>query len=160
MPTDRRLERQEALRATLLQEGVDALLVTHLPNIRYLTGFTGSAGLLLVGAGRTVLITDFRVSGADSTLGGVIAEAVRANLAQSSAVTLVSPASVATALRRMEQPDTSALTLPLAREVAAREGIKAIVDGDITAVGNGFVMPIRLVTADSASPLASAPGGT
>ena len=119
----------------------------------------GPAGSLLA-SGRLeardrVLITDFRVSGADSTLGGVIAEAVRANLAQSSAVTLVSPASVATALRRMEQPDTSALTLPLAREVAAREGIKAIVDGDITAVGNGFVMAIRLVTADSASPLAS-----
>ncbi len=60
MPTDRRLERQEALRTALQQEGVDGLLVTYLPNIRYLTGFTGSAGLLLVGAGRSVLITDFR----------------------------------------------------------------------------------------------------
>lgn len=37
-----------------------ALLVTHGPNIRYLTGFTGSAGLLLIASGRTVLITDFR----------------------------------------------------------------------------------------------------
>ncbi|MBA2459597.1 MAG: M24 family metallopeptidase [Gemmatimonadales bacterium] len=60
MPTDRRSERQAALRAALADEGVDALLVTHLPNIRYLTGFTGSAALLLVGADRTVLITDFR----------------------------------------------------------------------------------------------------
>jgi tRNA A-37 threonylcarbamoyl transferase component Bud32/tetratricopeptide (TPR) repeat protein len=119
----------------------------------------GPAGSLMA-AGRLeardrVLIADFRVSGADSTLGGVIAEAVRANLAQSSAVTLVSPSSVAAALRRMQRPDTSALTLAMAREVAAREGIKAVVDGDITAVGNGFVMAIRLVTADSATPLAS-----
>ena len=29
--------------------GVPSILVTHLPNIRYLTGFTGSAGVLLVG---------------------------------------------------------------------------------------------------------------
>jgi Xaa-Pro aminopeptidase len=57
---DRRPERQDALRTALVQEGVDALLVTHLPNIRYLTGFTGSAGLLLVGSDRTILITDFR----------------------------------------------------------------------------------------------------
>jgi Xaa-Pro aminopeptidase len=57
---DRRAERQGALRAALAAEGLDGLLVTHLPNIRYLTGFTGSAGLLLVHAQATVLVTDFR----------------------------------------------------------------------------------------------------
>ncbi len=60
MPADRRVERQAALRAALAAEGLDALLVTHLPNIRYLTGFTGSAGLLLVHTDTTVLVTDFR----------------------------------------------------------------------------------------------------
>ncbi len=40
--------------------GLDGLLVTHLPNVRYLTGFTGSAALLLIQADTTVLITDFR----------------------------------------------------------------------------------------------------
>ena len=43
-------DRQAALRVALDGEGLDALLVTHLPNIRYLTGFTGSAALLLVRA--------------------------------------------------------------------------------------------------------------
>jgi Xaa-Pro aminopeptidase len=57
---DRRAERQGALRAALAAEGLDGLLVTHLPNIRYLTGFTGSAALLLVHAQTTVLVTDFR----------------------------------------------------------------------------------------------------
>lgn len=57
---DRRLERIEALRPRLAAAGLDALLVTHLPNIRYLTGFTGSAGLLLVESGRIALVTDFR----------------------------------------------------------------------------------------------------
>jgi Xaa-Pro aminopeptidase len=41
-------------------EGLDGLLVTHLPNIRYLTGFSGSAALLLVRSDTTTLITDFR----------------------------------------------------------------------------------------------------
>jgi Xaa-Pro aminopeptidase len=40
--------------------GVDAVLVSHLPNIQYLCGFTGSAGLLLVGASTATLFTDSR----------------------------------------------------------------------------------------------------
>ena len=60
VPPDRRSERQRALRSALLGEGLDGLLVTHLPNIRYLTGFTGSAALLLVNADATILISDFR----------------------------------------------------------------------------------------------------
>jgi len=39
---------------------VDALLVSSLTNIRYLTGFTGSAGLLLVHPERLLLVTDGR----------------------------------------------------------------------------------------------------
>lgn len=38
----------------------DALLVTHLPNIRYLCGFTGSAAILLVDHCRATLFTDSR----------------------------------------------------------------------------------------------------
>ncbi|HET9465745.1 MAG TPA: aminopeptidase P family protein [Gemmatimonadales bacterium] len=60
MPPDRREERQAALRGALEAEGLDGLLVTHLPNVRYLTGFTGSAALLLVRLDATVLISDFR----------------------------------------------------------------------------------------------------
>lgn len=60
MPPDRRLERQAALRAALETEGLDEVLITHLPNIRYLTGFTGSAALLVVRSDATVLISDFR----------------------------------------------------------------------------------------------------
>ena len=43
--------RRAALRELLLAADVDALLVTDLVNIRYLTGFTGSNAALLVDAG-------------------------------------------------------------------------------------------------------------
>lgn len=56
-PRDARLG---ALRERMTAAGLDALLVSHLPNIRYLTGFSGTAGLLLVDQARVVLITDFR----------------------------------------------------------------------------------------------------
>lgn len=60
MATDRREERQTRLRTVLGTAGLDALLVSHLPNVRYLTGFTGSAALLLVRPDRASLLTDFR----------------------------------------------------------------------------------------------------
>ncbi|HEX5003994.1 MAG TPA: aminopeptidase P family protein [Gemmatimonadales bacterium] len=60
MAGDRREERQGGLRRRMATEGLDAALITHLPNIRYLTGFTGSAALLLVRRDDAVLFTDFR----------------------------------------------------------------------------------------------------
>jgi Xaa-Pro aminopeptidase len=39
---------------------VDAFLVSHHPNIRYLSGFSGSAGLLLIEAAEATLFTDSR----------------------------------------------------------------------------------------------------
>jgi Xaa-Pro aminopeptidase len=74
VPPDRRSARQAALRVALEGEGLDALLVTHLPNIRYLTGFSGSAALLLVGPTATTLITDFRYAVQAPTEAGAAAE--------------------------------------------------------------------------------------
>ncbi len=48
------------LLSALPDAGCDSLMVTSLTNIRYLTGFTGSAGLLLVSPAGTVLLTDGR----------------------------------------------------------------------------------------------------
>ena len=55
-----RIARQAQLVEQLAAHQLDALLVTHLPNIRWLTGFTGSAGLALITPTRTTLVTDFR----------------------------------------------------------------------------------------------------
>jgi Xaa-Pro aminopeptidase len=56
--------RQQKLALQLRQSRVDALLVTHLPNIHYLCGFTGSAGVLLFIAGerkpKLIFYTDGR----------------------------------------------------------------------------------------------------
>ena len=52
--------RQKKLRGQFASAGVDALLVSHLPNIRYLCGFTGSAGLLLVNETGSIFFTDVR----------------------------------------------------------------------------------------------------
>ncbi len=57
MPVAERLDR---VRLGLDPAGADALLVTSLTNVRYLTGFTGSAGMLFLLPEDTVLLTDGR----------------------------------------------------------------------------------------------------
>src|SRR6266567_1028457 len=52
--------RQRRLQESLDVNRLDTLLVTHLPNIRYLCGFTGSAGALLVTDQKNVFFTDGR----------------------------------------------------------------------------------------------------
>jgi len=52
--------RVQRAREGLTTHRVDALLMTHLPNIRYLCGFSGSAGVLLLGERSTVFFTDGR----------------------------------------------------------------------------------------------------
>jgi Xaa-Pro aminopeptidase len=55
--------RADRVRAGFAAAGVDALLVTRLTNVRYLTGFTGSAGTVLLGADSLLLVTDGRYAG-------------------------------------------------------------------------------------------------
>lgn len=58
--TDRRRSRIGGLVSRIQAGKLDGLLVSSLPNIRYLTGFSGSSALLLVTAQESCLITDFR----------------------------------------------------------------------------------------------------
>jgi tetratricopeptide (TPR) repeat protein len=119
----------------------------------------GPAGSLLA-AGKLdrrdpILVADFGVSHADSSVGRVVAEGVRANLGQSSSITLFSPANLSGALTRMQRDPATHVDAGLARQIASREGIKAIVTGDVTGLGGGFVIALRLVSADSGNVLAS-----
>ena len=60
MVADPRRARHEGLVRALEQEELDALLVTSRANIRYLTGFSGSAALAVATRGDLLLVTDFR----------------------------------------------------------------------------------------------------
>lgn len=54
------MERLTRLRSMLQQEGIDGLLLTNSYNRTYMTGFTGTAGVVLLSAERALFITDFR----------------------------------------------------------------------------------------------------
>jgi len=55
-----RIKRLRKLRTSIAEKGLDALLISQLDNLRYLSGFTGSSGWLLISGQNAVLATDFR----------------------------------------------------------------------------------------------------
>ena len=52
--------RSDFIRQLLLAEGIDALILLGLPNIHYLCGFTGTDGVMLFTADKSVFLTDSR----------------------------------------------------------------------------------------------------
>lgn len=53
---------------------------------------------------------------------------------------IVSTSNLVAALGRMQRKPTSRLDLALAREIAVREGIKAIVIGSVSSAGTGYII--------------------
>ena len=120
----------------------------------------GPAGSLLasgrMNANQPLLVSEFGVSGgADTSLGAVVAEGVRADLAQSRAVHVMQASAIQAALQRMQRPPTSRLDATLAREIAQREGLTVVVGGTVTPLGTGFLLTARILAAESGNELAS-----
>jgi eukaryotic-like serine/threonine-protein kinase len=102
-----------------------------------------------------ILIADFQSQTGDTLLAGVVTEAFRIDFAQSPVVTVVEPTFVRDVLRRMERDPAVRLDDALAREVALRDGIKAVVTGELAAAGSGYVISARLVATESQQVLAA-----
>jgi eukaryotic-like serine/threonine-protein kinase len=99
-----------------------------------------------------LIVADFENRTADSALGASVTEAFRIDLAQSRVVRVMDRTAVAATLRLMNGNPASGLAFPLARDVAEREGLKAIVAGEIGPLGSGYVLTARLVsTADGSA---------
>ena len=128
--------------------GAFALLVVGFMVLRALG--IGPAGSLIgagkLGEGETLVIADFRAPPGDSTLGPTVAEALRTDLGQSSSLDVMTRATVRDILRLMQRPVEAPVTFDIAREIATREGAKAVLDGEVTRLGQSYVISARLVS--------------
>ena len=104
-------------------------------------------------ANEKLILTDFKSPASDTALGTTITEALRADLAQSRSMRVLSRANVRDVLRLMRRPNDTPVDLSLAREVATRDGIKAIVDGEVVQLGSGYVVAARLLTTQTGEEL-------
>src|SRR6184192_3860142 len=102
-----------------------------------------------------LVLADFENRTADSTLGPSLTEALRVDLAQSGVIRLLDAAAVGQALGRMGRAPGAPLDLARARELAQREGAKAVVHGQIDPLGRGYVVSAELVGAADGAQLAA-----
>ena len=103
----------------------------------------------------TIILAEFDSRTGDSLLARAATEAFRIDLSQSDAIRVAAPAFIAQALRRMERSPDAEVDYELAREIAQREGIVAIVGGDINSAGGKFVLAARLTSAETGEEFAA-----
>jgi tetratricopeptide (TPR) repeat protein len=96
-----------------------------------------------------LILSDFDNRTDAATLGETVTQLFRIDLAQSSAITVLQPMQIVPVLARMERDATTRLTFEVALEVARREGLKAVIAGDVLPLGDGVVISARLVAAAS-----------
>jgi tetratricopeptide (TPR) repeat protein len=117
-------------------------------------------GRSLIAAGKLaqkerLIITDFKGPASDSLLGITVTEALRADLAESPALRIVPRRALNQTLRLMTLPPTTPIDFDVARQLATRDGVKAVLDGNVVALGGRYVVSTRLVSATTGEELAS-----
>ena len=95
-----------------------------------------------------ILLAVFRNRTDDASLGETVTDALGIDLQKSSVVTLVPRQLVDDALIRMGRDSGTRLTPELARNIAAREGIRGVVEGEVSSLGGGYRLEARIVLAD------------
>jgi tetratricopeptide (TPR) repeat protein len=162
-PPPRRIGATDLLtwRNTLLG-GVGAFLLLAVFTAGYMVLRTlgiGPAGTLVaqgtLDEREQLILADFASPADMSELARAITDGLRVDLAQSPVVRLHDQRYVSAALDRMELEPDATLDLQLAREVALREAVRAVVGGEIRRVGSRYVLTGEVVAAEDGSVLVS-----
>jgi tetratricopeptide (TPR) repeat protein len=112
----------------------------------------GPAGTLIatgaIAERERLILADFENRTSDSTHGATVTELLRIGLSQSQAVSVLDPMHVSRILQLMERDPSQGVPERVAYEAAEREGIKAVITGEIASVGSGYSISARLVSVD------------
>jgi eukaryotic-like serine/threonine-protein kinase len=95
----------------------------------------------------SVLVADFANTTGDDVFDGTLRQAVAVVLGQSPFLNVVSEERVRETLRYIGRSPDERVTRDLAREIAQRQGVKALLAGSITRLGSHYVINLEAVSA-------------
>ncbi len=102
----------------------------------------------------TIVLTDFENRTDIPELGSTVSEALRIDLSQSTVLNIMDRSLMSDALQRGGfNPDTL-VSASLGLDISRREGVKAIIEGEIAPVGSAFQIAARVVASDDEQLLA------
>ena len=101
----------------------------------------------VLGERELIILAAFENRTNDSTLGATVTELLRISLSESPVIRIADPARMTESLGRMQLPPDALVNESVAREIAERESIKAVIAGEIVPLGNGFLVSARVVSA-------------
>jgi tetratricopeptide (TPR) repeat protein len=103
-----------------------------------------------------ILIADFTNTTGETAFDGTLRQALAVNLEQSPYLNVVSQDRINETLRFMGRQPGERVTDTMAREIAHRLGIKAVLTGNIAKIGSRFVLTLTAINASTGETLASA----
>jgi len=110
----------------------------------------GPAGTLIatgaIAERERIILADFVNRTPDSTHGAIVTELLRIGLSRSQAVSVLDPLQVGRILQLMARDPADGVSDSIAIQAAEREGLKAVVTGEIAAIGTGYAITARLVS--------------
>ncbi len=105
--------------------------------------------------GDPVLLADFDNRSNDPTLGEVVTEALRVDLATTDAITVVEASAVSEILTMMDREEDTPVRAGVAQEVALRGGYRAIIEGEVGSAGSGYVLLASIRSASDGQTIAT-----
>ena len=131
---------------------------TQVPKRRWGTAAAAAAAVLLIAAGLAywqlrdtsqalaesdrILIADFGNTTGDAMFDGTLKQALAVKLEESPFLNVVADQRVRETLAFMSRPADTPVTMGVAREICQRQGIKAVMLGDIAMLGSSFVVTL------------------
>ncbi|MEX2528585.1 MAG: tetratricopeptide repeat protein [Gemmatimonadota bacterium] len=135
--------------------GVGALSLVALAAVGYLvmwsTGIGPVGNLVAQGVfekGESVVLAEFG-DPSGTGMGRVVTEALRVDLQESNIIQLAPPTYITAGLARMGLPPDAPFTAQTARELALRDGLKAVIQGEVSSVGSGYLLTASVVATES-----------
>ena len=103
-----------------------------------------------------IVVADFSNRTSDSTFGDLVTHVLSAELAQSSVLRVVGRETIGDAMRLMRRIAGERLTPELARDVAAREGITLLLEGEARSAGSTVMLTASVIETASGDVIAGA----
>ncbi len=116
---------------------------------------TGSAAASVIHERDSVILSDFTNQTGDPVFDTTLTQALEIQLEQSPFLTIVSQQHLRQSLQYLGKPADTKITPEIAREIGIREGIKAIINGTITRLGNQYIVSLEAQSTANGDSIAS-----